>query len=77
MLVDQKWEINSELFYILNVIPDEIYNLEAQSDVAISFKEPEYTTNTNAIVTLKIFESICILNLKNKIKYYQASASVL
>jgi GDPmannose 4,6-dehydratase len=77
MLVDQKWEINSELFYILNVIPDEIYNLEVQSDVAISFKEPEYTTNTNAIVTLKIFESICILNLKNKIKYYQASASVL
>jgi GDPmannose 4,6-dehydratase len=68
---------NSLINIIQNVMPDEIYNLAAQSDVAISFKEPEYTTNTNAIGTLRILEAIRILNLKDKIKYYQASTSEL
>ncbi len=53
--------------------PNEIYNLAAQSHVAVSFKIPEYTTNTNALGTLRILESIIKIN--PKIKYYQASSS--
>ena len=66
---------------ILNIIqkikPDEIYNLGAQSHVAVSFEEPEYTSNVNALGTLRILEAIKILNLINKIKFYQASSSEL
>lgn len=57
--------------------PDEIYNLGAQSHVAVSFESPEYTANVDAIGTLRILEAIRILNLENKSKFYQASTSEL
>ncbi len=62
---------------IQKVKPDEIYNLAAQSHVAVSFEEPEYTANSDALGALRILESIRILGLKNKTKYYQASTSEL
>lgn len=57
--------------------PDEIYNLAAQSHVAVSFETPEYTANTDAIGTLRILEAIRILELEGKTKFYQASTSEL
>ena len=57
--------------------PDEIYNLAAQSHVAVSFEEPEYTANSDALGTLRILEAIRILGLEKKTKYYQASTSEL
>ncbi len=60
---------------IKNVSPDEIYNLAAQSHVSVSFQNPEYTANINALGTLRILEAIRILNLQNKTKFYQASSS--
>jgi len=60
-----------------NVQPDEIYNLGAQSHVAVSFETPEYTANCDAIGTLRILEAIRILNLTKKTKFYQASTSEL
>ena len=57
--------------------PDEIYNLAAQSHVAVSFEEPEYTANSDALGALRILEAIRILKLQKKIKYYQASTSEL
>ena len=57
--------------------PDEIYNLGAQSHVAVSFESPEYTANCDALGTLRILEAIRILNLTNKTKFYQASTSEL
>ncbi len=66
------------LFSLLKEIePDEIYNLAAQSDVAVSFTSPEYTANTNALGTLRLLEAIRILDLKEKSKFYQASTSEL
>lgn len=62
---------------IQEVKPDEIYNLAAQSHVAVSFEEPEYTANSDAIGALRILEAIRILKLEKKIKYYQASTSEL
>jgi len=62
---------------IQQVQPDEIYNLAAQSHVAVSFEEPEYTANSDAIGALRILEAIRILKLENKTKYYQASTSEL
>ena len=62
---------------IQEVKPDEIYNLAAQSHVAVSFEEPEYTANSDAIGALRILEAIRILNLDKKTKYYQASTSEL
>ena len=59
------------------VQPDEIYNLGAQSHVAVSFETPEYTANCDAIGTLRILEAIRILNLNHKTKFYQASTSEL
>ena len=61
---------------IQEVQPDEIYNLAAQSHVAVSFEEPEYTANSDALGALRILEAIRILNLE-KTKYYQASTSEL
>ena len=58
---------------IKNVRPNEIYNLAAQSHVAVSFKVPEYTTNTDALGSLRILDSI--LKINPKIKYYQAGSS--
>ncbi len=60
-----------------NVQPDEIYNLGAQSHVAVSFETPEYTANCDAMGTLRLLEAIRILNLQNKTKFYQASTSEL
>ena len=62
---------------IQEVQPDEIYNLAAQSHVAVSFEEPEYTANSDAIGALRILEAMRILKLENKTKYYQASTSEL
>lgn len=62
---------------IQNVSPDEIYNLAAQSHVAVSFEQPEYTANSDALGALRLLEAIRILKLKNKTKYYQASTSEL
>ena len=57
--------------------PNEIYNLAAQSHVGVSFDTPEYTTNVNALGTLRILESIRILKLNNHTRFYQASTSEL
>ncbi len=57
--------------------PDEIYNLGAQSHVAVSFESPEYTSDTNGLGALRILEAIKTLGLKNKTRYYQASSSEL
>ena len=62
---------------IQNIQPDEIYNLGAQSHVAVSFETPEYTANADAIGTLRLLEAIKILRLKDKTKIYQASTSEL
>ena len=62
---------------IQEVQPDEIYNLAAQSHVAVSFEEPEYTANSDALGALRILEAIRILGLEKKTKYYQASTSEL
>jgi len=62
---------------IQDVQPDELYNLAAQSHVAVSFEEPEYTANSDAIGTLRLLEAIRILGLENKTKFYQASTSEL
>ncbi|RQO36084.1 GDP-mannose 4,6-dehydratase [Herminiimonas sp. KBW02] len=57
--------------------PDEIYNLAAQSHVAVSFEEPEYTANSDALGTLRVLEAIRILGLEKKSRFYQASTSEL
>ena len=62
---------------IQKVKPDEIYNLGAQSHVAVSFESPEYTANCDALGTLRILEAIRSLNLVEKTKFYQASTSEL
>ena len=62
---------------VQNIKPDEIYNLGAQSHVAVSFDSPEYTADVDAIGTLRLLEAIRILNLEKKTKYYQASTSEL
>jgi GDPmannose 4,6-dehydratase len=60
-----------------DVQPDEIYNLAAQSHVAVSFEEPEYTADSDGIGALRILEAIRILGLESKTKFYQASTSEL
>ncbi len=62
---------------IQQVRPDEIYNLAAQSHVAVSFEEPEYTANSDALGALRILEAIRILGLEKKTRFYQASTSEL
>jgi len=62
---------------IQQVQPDEIYNLAAQSHVAVSFEEPEYTANSDALGALRILEAIRLLGLEKKTKFYQASTSEL
>ncbi len=57
--------------------PDEIYNLAAQSHVAVSFEEPEYTANSDGLGVLRLLEAIRILGLEKKTKFYQASTSEL
>jgi len=62
---------------IQQVQPDEIYNLAAQSHVAVSFEEPEYTANSDALGALRILEAIRILGMEKKTRFYQASTSEL
>ena len=62
---------------IQSIQPDEIYNLGAQSHVAVSFESPEYTANCDAIGTLRILEAVRMLGLASKTKIYQASTSEL
>lgn len=62
---------------IQQVQPDEIYNLAAQSHVAVSFETPEYTANADGLGTLRILEAIRILGLEKKTRFYQASTSEL
>ncbi len=62
---------------VQEVQPDEIYNLAAQSHVAVSFETPEYTANTDAIGPLRLLEAIRLLNLTDKTRFYQASTSEL
>ena len=62
---------------IQKVQPDEIYNLAAQSHVAVSFEEPEYTADSDALGTLRVLEAIRILGLEKKTRFYQASTSEL
>ncbi len=62
---------------IQQVQPDELYNLAAQSHVAVSFEEPEYTANSDALGALRLLEAIRILGLERKTRFYQASTSEL
>ena len=69
---------SSNLTRILSEVqPDEIYNLGAQSHVAVSFESPEYTANVGAMGTLRILEAIRFLGLHRKVRFYQASTSEL
>jgi len=69
---------STSLIRILQEVqPDEIYNLAAQSHVAVSFEEPEYTANSDAVGALRLLEAIRILGLESKTKFYQASTSEL
>jgi len=69
---------SSSLIRIIEKVqPDELYNLAAQSHVAVSFEEPEYTANSDALGTLRLLESIRILGLTKKTRFYQASTSEL
>jgi GDPmannose 4,6-dehydratase len=60
---------------IQEIQPDEIYNLAAQSHVAVSFESPEYTANSDALGTLRLLEAVRILGLEHKTRFYQASTS--
>jgi GDPmannose 4,6-dehydratase len=62
---------------VQEVQPDELYNLAAQSHVAVSFETPEYTANADGLGTLRLLEAIRILGLKDKTRFYQASTSEL
>ena len=69
---------STNLIRIVQMIqPDEIYNLAAQSHVAVSFEEPEYTANTDGLGTLRLLDAIRILGLEKKTRFYQASTSEL
>ena len=62
---------------IKEIQPDEIYNLGAQSHVAVSFEQPEYTANCDGLGTLRILEAVRLLNMVDRVKIYQASTSEL
>ena len=69
---------SSSLTHIIQKVqPDEIYNLAAQSHVAVSFEEPEYTANSDALGALRMLEAIRMLGLEKKTRFYQASSSEL
>ena len=68
----------SNLTRILQQVqPDEVYNLGAQSHVAVSFEAPEYTADVDAMGTLRLLEAIRLLGLKDRTRFYQASTSEL
>ena len=69
---------SSSLMHIMQQVrPDEVYNLAAQSHVGVSFEEPEYTANSDALGTLRLLEAIRVLGLTSKTHFYQASTSEL
>ena len=69
---------SSSLTHVMQMVqPDEVYNLGAQSHVAVSFEEPEYTADSDALGTLRVLEAIRILGLGKKTRFYQASSSEL
>ncbi len=69
---------SSSLIRVMQMVqPDEVYNLAAQSHVAVSFEEPEYTANSDALGALRLLEAIRILGLEKKTRFYQASTSEL
>jgi GDPmannose 4,6-dehydratase len=70
-------DTSSLVHIIQKTRPDEIYNLAAQSHVAVSFEEPEYTANSDALGTLRILEAVRILGLEKDVRFYQASTSEL
>jgi GDPmannose 4,6-dehydratase len=70
-------DTSSLVHVIEKVQPDEIYNLAAQSHVQVSFEEPEYTANSDALGTLRILEAVRILGLEKAVRFYQASTSEL
>ena len=70
-------DATSLIHIIQKTQPDEIYNLAAQSHVAVSFEEPEYTANSDALGPLRVLEAIRILGLEKKTRFYQASTSEL
>ncbi|MGO4716400.1 GDP-mannose 4,6-dehydratase [Bradyrhizobium sp. 2TAF24] len=70
-------DASSLIRIVQQVQPDEIYNLAAQSHVAVSFEEPEYTANSDALGPLRLLEAIRILGLERKTRFYQASTSEL
>jgi GDPmannose 4,6-dehydratase len=70
-------DANSLLRVIAKVQPDELYNLAAQSHVAVSFEQPEYTANADALGTLRLLDAIKVLGLEKNIRFYQASSSEL
>ena len=70
-------DATSLIHVVQQVQPDEIYNLAAQSHVAVSFEEPEYTANSDALGPLRMLEAIRILGMANKTRFYQASTSEL
>jgi GDPmannose 4,6-dehydratase len=70
-------DANSLLRIVERVQPDEIYNLAAQSHVAVSFETPEYTANVDGLGTLRLLEAVHILGLTKSVRFYQASTSEL
>lgn len=68
---------NSLIRVVERVQPDEIYNLAAQSHVGVSFEQPEYTANADALGTLRLLEAIRILRMEHRVRFYQASSSEL
>src|SRR4051794_8076305 len=68
---------NSLVQIVQRVRPDEIYNLGAQSHVAVSFEEPEYTANIDALGTLRLLDAIRVLGMERHVRFYQASSSEL
>src|SRR6202451_2767612 len=70
-------DANSLIQVLQKVQPDEVYNLAAQSHVAVSFEQPEYTANTDALGTLRLLDAVRILGLQQKTRFYQAATSEL
>jgi len=70
-------DASSLVHIVQKVQPDEIYNLGAQSHVAVSFEQPEYTADIDAVGTLRLLEAIRILGMEKKTRFYQASTSEL
>jgi GDPmannose 4,6-dehydratase len=68
---------NSVISVVQRVKPDEIYNLRAQRHVGVSFEQPEYTADTDALGTLRLLEAMRTLGLNRKTRFYQASMSQL